>query len=201
MFQSLFSWMFRSKIYAVIDPVEGFEFQSLFSWMFRSKTGCTSAGIILTLGFNPCSRGCFARRSWSESIVPILVLMMFSILVLRGCFCSKSLHRSDHRSTCPGFFVSILVLVDVSLEGWSSDRLGRSATGFNPCSRGCFARSIASGHCIGIDLSFNPCSRGCFARSIIRNPSRIPNFDPVSILVLVDVSLEEKIGQWLSRIH
>ena len=35
-FQSLFSWMFRSKL-MIYQIIGSFKFQSLFSWMFRSK--------------------------------------------------------------------------------------------------------------------------------------------------------------------
>ncbi len=62
--------------------------------------------------------------------------------------------------------VSILVLVDVSPEDMIGAVLGVSNTGFNPCSRGCFARSVC-------------------ALSIPRPRSE------VSILVLVDVSPED----------
>ena len=37
---------------------------------------------------------------------------------------------------------------------------------FNPCSRGCFARSPPRGVHIAMRSGFNPCSRGCFARRI-----------------------------------
>ena len=60
---------------------------------------------------------------------------------------------------------------------------------FNPCSRGCFARSSARLRALVDESSFNPCSRGCFARSrsITRQDKETIR---VSILVLVDVSLE-----------
>ena len=130
LFQSLFSWMFRSKfacnsvqalnsvsILVLVDVSledpnyqlirHRAMFQSLFSWMFRSKPSRyapRSSG-----SFNPCSRGCFARRT--KWILP--------------CFL---------------YPVSILVLVDVSLEACTeSEPVAES--GFNPCSRGCFARS------------------------------------------------------------
>jgi len=54
--------------------------------------------------------------------------------------------------------------VDVSLEVLTRICVVAAWVGFNPCSRGCFARS---GHQEGDqchDASFNPCSRGCFAR-------------------------------------
>ena len=84
--------------------------------------------------------------------------------------------------------VSILVLVDVSPEG-SQWLLHVRISSFNPCSRGCFARSwycagfrihVAVSILVLVDVSpevcqgescpltsscFNPCSRGCFARS------------------------------------
>ena len=87
MFQSLFSWMFRSKRIRKGATRRDIEFQSLFSWMFRSKNPDSVVYVSTNVSFNPCSRGCFAR----------------------------SFMASPHRSQ--GCRVSILVLVDVSLEG------------------------------------------------------------------------------------
>ncbi len=84
-FQSLFSWMFRSKDGANRSRSFCMKFQSLFSWMFRSK----------------------------QRYVPF----------------SPSTFR-----------VSILVLVDVSLEDGEPDQFEGLLRSFNPCSRGCFAR-------------------------------------------------------------
>ena len=181
------------------------------------------------LGFNPCSRGCFARRGiCSHSLVVRLV----SILVL----VDVSLEVDLLRPTIVDVSVSILVLVDVSLEVfrcalwirciWFQSLFSwmfRSkiycppepthVPGFNPCSRGCFARRVPYSSSSRSSSCFNPCSRGCFARSVIRSPinpvvyqfqslfswmfrskqqlrrSDCPDRS-VSILVLVDVSLE-----------
>ena len=118
----------------------------------------TSTGV--DFGFNPCSRGCFARRSIGYFIIVRLI------------------------------FVSILVLVDVSLEVPVCFQHGIKGLCFNPCSRGCFARRRLNSLMVTVllfvsilvlvDVSlevhrlpdlfllsecFNPCSRGCFARS------------------------------------
>ena len=42
------------------------EFQSLFSWMFRSKPRKTSVSAWGISRFNPCSRGCFARSQYQK---------------------------------------------------------------------------------------------------------------------------------------
>ena len=131
-FQSLFSWMFRSKsgeqlnsgllwgfnpcslgcfarsLRVVVIPDHDTQFQSLFSWMFRPKYPRIAISCLFC-GFNPCSRGCFARRQVS-------------------CRSLGHLH------------VSILVLVDVSPEACQMTWPGSFPWCFNPCSRGCFAR-------------------------------------------------------------
>ena len=93
-----------------------------------------------------------------------------------------------------------------------------SRDSFNPCSRGCFARSSIrlSGKANPSYIGFNPCSRGCFARSpfativltmyVRRFQSlfswmfrpkdksmacQVSHTSDVSILVLVDVSPED----------
>ena len=65
--------------------------------------------------------------------------------------------------------VSILVLVDVSLEVCFAGHLPSPFLSFNPCSRGCFARRVCEVIEIRSGLGFNPCSRGCFARSVVRS--------------------------------
>ena len=101
MFQSLFSWMFRPK---VLSQVTDAMFQSLFSWMFRPKSF-----FVCIVSFNPCSRGCFARRMTifdpSRIDVSILVLVDVSLeAVMPSCEGRRAAR------------VSILVLVDVSPE-------------------------------------------------------------------------------------
>ena len=148
--------MFRSKCAHLSDLIICWQFQSLFSWMFRSKL-CLVRMSDQIMCFNPCSRGCFARSNW-----PVVAVTYVE--------------------------VSILVLVDVSLEDPSGQIYLWMISSFNPCSRGCFARSPPIGQSHEF-MSFNPCSRGCFARRI-----RMPILSVcrlVSILVLVDVSLEE----------
>ena len=108
-FQSLFSWMFRSKrtLQAGTTPPE--RFQSLFSWMFRSKLWHDHASMG-DCSFNPCSRGCFARSLGSGGIT-------FSMVLFQSLF--SWMFRSKVTSLLlqlPIIAVSILVLVDVSLE-------------------------------------------------------------------------------------
>ena len=103
--------MFRSKYLVGSSAYRVSQFQSLFSWMFRSKRAA-------------------ARRD-------------------RG-----------------GTRVSILVLVDVSLEVYWKRGDREPVVGFNPCSRGCFARSTPEDRPDDRSEGFNPCSRGCFARSL-----------------------------------
>ena len=80
-------------------------------------------------------------------------------------------------------------------SGCSVDH-GSHSTGFNPCSRGCGARSrIESVFNLLDGLCFNPCSRGCGARSRLPLQSR-GNDNKVSILVLVDVALEVRGVHW-----
>ena len=138
-------------------------FQSLFSWMFRSKR---------------------------VHIVGSLFWVNVSILVLVDVSLEAVVLRSLIQVPC----VSILVLVDVSLEetdpivagtyvkfqslfSWMfrSKMQDKSTSwrisSFNPCSRGCFARSPPRGVHIAMRSGFNPCSRGCFARSqVYRDP-------------------------------
>ena len=61
-FQSLFSWMVRSKGKGAAPSYLLEMFQSLFSWMVRSKFTFDLTLPNVT-GFNPCSRGWCARRA------------------------------------------------------------------------------------------------------------------------------------------
>ena len=76
-FQSLFSWMFRSKYRRIAISCLILRFQSLFSWMFRSKTSVLSFPGTPTC-FNPCSRGCFAR-SMPDDVARFLHLVFQSL--------------------------------------------------------------------------------------------------------------------------
>ena len=79
-FQSLFSWMLRSKAGHRGWLPQRHQFQSLFSWMLRSKSICDLCSAAPYCSFNPCSRGCCARRTrdrirgW-KLYVSILVLV------------------------------------------------------------------------------------------------------------------------------
>ena len=134
-FQSLFSWMFRSKT----TPTQGFialaRFQSLFSWMFRSKLAAAN-GTWSKCRFQSLfswmfrSKQPLPRYHSNRDVVSILVLVDVSLEV----FILEQIGFTG--------VVSILVLVDVSLEVWAMTFIGSFAGCFNPCSRGCFARSV-----------------------------------------------------------
>ena len=109
-------------------------FQSLFSWMFFSKM---FSGVWLLrryAGFNPCSLGCFSRSKQPGS--PYLERFV-SILVLLDVF----LEGKRGRYGDIGVSVSILVLLDVFLEDYYGEGTCRKEASFNPCSLGCFSRS------------------------------------------------------------
>ena len=175
----------RSELSVCADPpLQGF--QSLFSWMFRSK-----------------SRG--TRRSFRHYPVSILVLVDVSLEVTIRI-------PADVRE-----LVSILVLVDVSLEATKSAGTMTFARCFNPCSRGCFARSqiqeekeqkrmafqslfswmFRSKNCSAIptptSTRFNPCSRGCFARRSLFLLSRRSN---IRFQSLFSWMFRSKVPQW-----
>ena len=231
MFQSLFSWMFRSKVRREEHMIFGNGFQSLFSWMFRSKgIACSVVDrfdivsiLVLVdvslevpvvafvdagfLCFNPCSRGCFARSTYSATVTGTSTGFN---PCSRGCF-ARRLHQPER--ILPGH-VSILVLVDVSLEDLPGIGMPRPLQ-FQSLFSWMFRSKISFGNFFRRILGFNPCSRGCFARRGICSPSgnhRRAEFQSlfswmfrskissgqgaysgmrVSILVLVDVSLEE----------
>ena len=151
--------------------------------MFRSKDCVLVHFNAPAFGFNPCSRGCFARSS--QITIDNVAVGGFNPCS-RGCFARS---RAETPITIP------------------------IMQSFNPCSRGCFARSPGRFVPLPALISFNPCSRGCFARRewitdplfrrdlfqslfswMFRSKSLITgsNFleGRVSILVLVDVSLE-----------
>ena len=98
------------------------------------------------------------RYRVTACIVSILVLVDVSPEEL-------DISLTDH-----GSLVSILVLVDVSPED-DHRIIDRDMNGFNPCSRGCFARRTAT-----------ECQRLMFGKVVSQ----------VSILVLVDVSPEDR---------
>ena len=181
-FQSLFSWMIRSKRSraCIADQLHP-RFQSLFSWMIRSKASNRRVRIIWVPCFNPCSLGWFARRvSLNWIIVPPLSFNPCSLgwFARRGC-------------CCPDFTagrVSILVLLDDSLEGDADIRVGpvevsilvllddslevfwTVATPFELVVSILVLlddslEDIMSAWFTGISTSFNPCSLGWFARS------------------------------------
>ena len=212
LFQSLFSWMFRPKPRLDPVPIQHEMFQSLFSWMFRPKLGY-SAIRHSPRSFNPCSRGCFARRSSSirfrtmhhrfqslfswmfrpkgiysrsmtrRSTVSILVLVDVSPEVLPDCL-KPELSR-----------VSILVLVDVSPEDIDRGGPGSIEHGFQSLFSWMFRpkrpySSIPRSH---------PRFQSLFSwmfRPKFEDAARVGDFLSVSILVLVDVSPEEPQGGW-----
>ena len=112
MFQSLFFWMSVWKFTDVWIWISWWIwFQSLFFWMSVWKKIIEGRSVTKYLCFNPCSFGCQSER------------------------------RRRKAGKFPRFFVSILVLLDVSLKveglGISQSRI----IGFNPCSFGCQSES------------------------------------------------------------
>ena len=205
LFQSLFSWMFRPKPRLDPVPIQHEMFQSLFSWMFRPKLGY-SAIRHSPRSFNPCSRGCFAQDphpsgSYHAPQVSILVLVdvspegnIFSTMTRRSTVSILVLvdvsPEGFTRLLKPELSrVSILVLVDVSPEDMIGAVLGVSNTGFNPCSRGCFARSARTHRSPGRYPGFQSLFSWMF-RPKFEDAARVGDFLSVSILVLVDVSPE-----------
>src|SRR5208337_3714176 len=85
--------------------------------MFRSKHRCRTAGP-QRQGFNPCSRGCFARRRQQlpEQQGGGSFQSLFSWM-----FRSK---QTKNVQFCLAELVSILVLVDVSLEEKNLENTG-----------------------------------------------------------------------------
>ena len=110
LFQSLFSWMFRSKFAIDNNPILIMLFQSLFSWMFRSKTP-SERKLYNRLWFQSLFSWMFRskkrahNRETGKYTVSILVLVDVSLEAIHPIWCT------------PPSPVSILVLVDVSLEG------------------------------------------------------------------------------------
>ena len=78
--------------------------------MFRSKTTRAAPSAAITTSFNPCSRGCFARSSTRSALQREGILVSILVLV------DVSLEDPGIHSEIRQSGVSILVLVDVSLE-------------------------------------------------------------------------------------
>jgi len=158
------------------------QFQSLFSWMFPSKSRSNSSAIVRT-SFNPCSLGCFPRRLsiFTEDVR----FCSFNPCSL-GCFPRRYCYCGFRSPGCVSILVlldvslegirvyclirvqvvSILVLLDVSLEVRQHCQRRYVKRGFNPCSLGCFPRSGGYPYAVAYDSTgFNPCSLGCFPRS------------------------------------
>ena len=132
------------------------EFQSLFSWMFRPKMFCPII-IFMIDSFNPCSRGCFARSGTGPAHAP---KPKVSILVLVDVSPEdRDLGRTVAIHGFQSLFSWMFRPKKKKMPGLCKHR------GFNPCSRGCFARSQGIQTAAAGDSCFNPCSRGCFARS------------------------------------
>ena len=88
--------------------------------------------------------------------------------------------------------VSILVLVDVGLRHGYVAAVGWTGVSFNPCFSGCWS-STTPGYPFSIPyLCFNPCFSGCWS-STRSAPDNTFVSTTVSILVLVDVGLRQKL--------
>ena len=109
LFQSLFSWMIRSKQCRDQVLAEHGGFQSLFSWMIRSKSPVTvtpgwEPSVSILVLVDDSLEAPVRKRDRCQSGVSILVLVDDSLEV-----CGGGISPGDAA-------VSILVLVDDSLE-------------------------------------------------------------------------------------
>jgi len=118
----------------VADGEADYQFQSLFSWMFRSKRVCGD--------LNEHKEG-----------VSILVLVDVSF---------EGAGVTHHGTT---FYVSILVLVDVSFEAASLIEMS-DWDAFQSLFSWMFRSKYQTLFLADILICFNPCSRGCFVRSL-----------------------------------
>ncbi len=146
-----------------IKPVHshGFSrFQSLFSWMFSSKHVVRCDGIRCPCSFNPCSLGCFPRRL-THRVKELEEAKSFNPCSL-GCF-PRSLRGLLWPCVAS---VSILVLLDVFLEGYTVIRVAGQC-GFQSLFSWMFSSKIDIHETHAIDPGFNPCSLGCFPRRTI----------------------------------
>src|SRR5208337_1850978 len=103
--------------------------------------------------FNPCSRGCFARRT--KALKPVSPSHV-SILVL----VDVSLEGHPRLPGPPAPLVSILVLVDVSLEAQTVYCVCQ-AVKFQSLFSWMFRSKSGLTGTITRHRCFNPCSRGC----------------------------------------
>jgi len=87
-------------------------------------------------------------------------------------------------------FVSILVLMDVSLQLLISSILNTFLMCFNPCFNGCLSSTSMLPMKTLPCLSFNPCFNGCLSSTQKENDWLCSRIVGVSILVLMDVSLQ-----------
>ena len=87
--------MFSSKIFGLSIPAEEQLFQSLFSWMFSSKMSLFIHAVCGS-SFNPCSLGCFPR-SYPRRIS--LAMRVVSILVLLDVFLEVSIRLSGKQES------------------------------------------------------------------------------------------------------
>ncbi len=111
-------------------------FQSLFCWMlFWKKKRRHLIGNRLTC-FNPYSVGCCSGSA--RRILHRLIFYRFNPYSV-GCCSGREWVRSRLVST---IYVSILILLDVVLEGFDGHGAGCVVFGFNPYSVGCCSGSV-----------------------------------------------------------
>ena len=148
------------EVHKSTPPLTPTKFQSLFSWMFPSKLQKMSILALIVVRFNPCSLGCFPRR-------PKLLQLAIRFYLFQSLF-SWMFPSKYKKSVC-----LISTYQFQSLFSWMfpSKCVGfvnaEYDTSFNPCSLGCFPRSIIFGIVFCIVGCFNPCSLGCFPRSLL----------------------------------
>ena len=88
--------------------------------------------------------------------------------------------------------VSILVFVDLALEGLHKSKTTCVYIGFNPCFRGSGSRRYLLGALIHLLSRFNPCFRGSGSRRMTAQ-ANLASAIAVSILVFVDLALEGRL--------
>ena len=182
-FQSLFLWIFRSYLLAIINilmiqilvsilvlmdlsflqivlyPNKEYdiEFQSLFLWIFRSYAPKKADKEVKEETFQSLFLWIFRSYPLKSAGInqnPAVV----SILVLMDL---SFLHEENYYNVNGYWIVSILVLMDLSFLQINALRNVAKNDCFNPCSYGSFVLTgLMQSTITVLNLSFNPCSYG-----------------------------------------
>ena len=195
--QLIWSWVVPHTVFGFNPCFNGF-FSSIHLTTLREKGFA---------GFNPCFNGFFSSIYLTVSQTHSALSFnpcfngFFSSIIIRGC-----------RNNWP-LAVSILVLMDSSLQYGDIITFGSMQKRFNPCFNGFFSSMLIINRLVINIVSFNPCFNGFFS-SILRGimvAELHDSFNPcfngffssirwhaslyrsghyVSILVLMDSSLQ-----------